>query len=168
MKQPWSLWLLLDNKEHRKYTRIIKKLSLKTGLPSFDPHLTLFGRINSNPEPLFELFKNMANRQKTITIKIKKIKFGTSHWKSVYLDIEKDTSIETLQKQMITPVSDLRDYLFDPHLSLAYGDADEMKYLIKEIPLERFISFNSVGIAFTPDNVDEWKIINKFEFNFNL
>ena len=168
MTQPWSLWLLPDNRENGKYTRIIKKLSHRTGLPSFEPHLTLFGRINANPEPLFEFFKNMANKQKTISTKIKKIKFGTSHWKSFYIDIEKNTSLEALQKQMIAPISHLRDYLFDPHLSLAYGDADEMRYLNKEIHLERFISFNSVAIVFVPDNVDEWKIINKFEFNFDL
>ena len=84
------------------------------------------------------------------------------------IDIEKNTSLEALQKQMIAPINHLRDYLFDPHLSLAYGDADEMRYLIKGIHLERFISFNSVAIVFVPDNVDEWKIINKFEFNFDL
>lgn len=168
MTQPWSLWLLPDNRENGKYARIIKKMSLRTGLPSFEPHLTLFGKINANPEPSFEFFKNMANKQKTISTKIKKIKFGASHWKSFYIDIEKNASLEALQKQMITPISQLRDYLFDPHLSLAYGDADEIWYLTKEIHLERFISFNSVAIAFVPDNVDEWKIINKFEFNINL
>ena len=168
MTQPWSLWLLPDNRENGKYTRIIKKLSHRTGLPSFEPHLTLFGRINANPEPFFEFFRNMANKQKMISTKIKKIKFGTSHWKSFYIDIEKNTSLEALQKQMIAPINHLRDYLFDPHLSLAYGDADEMRYLTKGIHLERFISFNSVAIVFVPDNVDEWKIINKFEFNFDL
>jgi hypothetical protein len=168
MTQPWSLWLLPDNRENGKYERIIKKLSHRTGLPSFEPHLTLFGRINANPEPFFEFFRNMANKQKMISTKIKKIKFGTSHWKSFYIDIEKNTSLEALQKQMIAPINHLRDYLFDPHLSLAYGDADEMRYLTKGIYLERFISFNSVAVVFVPDNVDEWKIINKFEFNFDL
>ena len=168
MTQPWSLWLLPDSRENGKYARIIKKLSLRTGLPSFEPHLTLFGRINTNPEPLFEFFKNMANNQKTISTKIKKIRFGTSHWKSFYIDIEKNASLESLQKKMTTPISHLRDYLFDPHMSLAYGDADKMRYIAKEIHLERLIRFNWVGIAYTPDNVDEWKIINKFEFNFDL
>ena len=168
MTQPWSLWLLPDNRENGKYERIIKKLSHRTGLPSFEPHLTLFGRINANPEPFFEFFRNMANKQKMISTKIKKIKFGTSHWKSFYIDIEKNTSLEALQKQMIAPINHLRDYLFDPHLSLAYGDADEMRYLTKGIYLEKFISFNSVAVVFVPDNVDEWKIINKFEFNFDL
>ena len=168
MTQPWSLWLLPDNKENGKYARIIKELSLRTGLPFFEPHLTLFGRINANPEPLFGFFKNMANKQKTISTKIKKIRFGTSHWKSFYIDIEKNASLESLQKLMITPISHLRDYLFDPHLSLAYGDADKMRHIAKEIDLERYICFNSVAIVFVPDNVDEWKIINKFEFNFDL
>ena len=136
MTQPWSLWLLPDNRENRKYERIIKKLSHRTGLPSFEPHLTLFGRINANPEPFFEFFRNMANKQKMISTKIKKIKFGTSHWKSFYIDIEKNTSLEALQKQMIAPINHLRDYLFDPHLSLAYGDADEMRYLTKGIYLD--------------------------------
>ena len=168
MTQPWSLWLLPDARDNGKYKNIIKKMSLKTGLTSFEPHLTLFGKINANPEPLFEFYKKMANEQKRISSKIKKIKFGNSHWKSFYIDIEKNTSLEALQKQMIAPINHLRDYLFDPHLSLAYGDADEMRYITKEIHLERFISFNSVAIAFVPDNVDEWKIINKFEFNFDL
>ena len=43
-----------------------------------------------------------------------------------------------------------------------------MRYLTKEIHLERLIRFNSVAIAIVPDNVDQWKIINKFEFNFDL
>ena len=168
MTQPWSLWLLPDNRENEKYARIIKELSLRTGLPFFEPHLTLFGRINANPEPLFEFFKNMANKQKTISTKIKKIRFGTSHWKSFYIDIEKNASLESLQKQMITPISHLRDYIFDPHMSLAYGDEDKMRYLNIEIDIERYICFSSVAIVFVPDNVDEWKIINKFEFNFDL
>ena len=168
MKQPWSLWLLPENRENGKYARIIKDLSLRTGLPSFEPHLTLFGRIYANPEPSFEFFKNLANEQKTISARIKKIKFGTSYWKSLYIDIEADTSLEALQTQMIVPINHLRDYLFDPHLSLAYGDGGKMRHIAKEIHLERFIHFNSLGIAFTPDNVDEWKIINKFEFNFDL
>ena len=69
---------------------------------------------------------------------------------------------------MIAPINHLRDYLFDPHLCLAYGSTDEMTYLTKEINLEKVISFNSVAIAFVPVNVDRWKIIDKFEFNFDL
>ena len=110
----------------------------------------------------------MANKQKRISAKVKKIKFGTSHWKSFYIDIEINSSLEALQKQMIAPINHLRDYLFDPHLSLAYGSTDEMSYLTKEINLEKVISFNSVAIAFVPVNVDSWKIIDKFEFNFDL
>ena len=110
----------------------------------------------------------MANKQKRISTKVKKIKFGTSHWKSFYIDIEKNSSLEALQKQMIAPINHLRDYLFEPHLSLAYGSTHEMSYLTKEINLEKVISFNSVAIAFVPLNVDRWKIIDKFEFNFDL
>ena len=168
MKQPWSLWLLLDARDIVKYKNIIKKISLETGLPCFEPHLTLFGRINANPEPFFELFRDMANKQKRISTKVKKIKFGTSHWKSFYIDLEKNRSLEALQKQMIAPINHLRDYLFDPHLSLAYGSTDEMTSLTKEINIEKVISFNSVAIAFVPVNVDRWKIIDKFEFNFDL
>jgi len=168
MTQSWSLWLLPDARDNVKYKNIIKNISLETGLSYFEPHLTLFGRINANPEPLSELFKDMANKQKRISTKVKKIKFGTSHWKSFYIDIEKNSSLEALQKQMIAPINHLRDYLFDPHLSLAYGSTDEMSYLTKEINLEKVISFNSVAIAFVPLNVDRWKIIDKFEFNFDL
>ena len=60
MTQPWSLWLMPDARDNVKYKSIMKNMSLKTGLTSFEPHLTLFGRINASPEPLFEFYKNMA------------------------------------------------------------------------------------------------------------
>ena len=167
MIQPWSLWLLPDAMDNVKYKNIIKNISFEMGLSYLEPHLTLFGRINANPEPFFEFFKDMATKQKRISTKVKKIKFGTSHWKSFYIDIEKNSNLEALQKQMIAPINHLRDYMFDPHLSLAYGSTDEMSYLSKEINLEKVISFNSVAIAFVPVNVDRWKIIDKFEFNFD-
>ena len=69
MTQPWSLWLMPDARDNRKYKRIIKKLSRRTGSPSFEPHLTLFGRVNVNPELLFEFFNNMANKQIRLTTK---------------------------------------------------------------------------------------------------
>ena len=168
MTQPWSLWLLPDARDNVKYKNIIKNISLETGLSYFEPHLTLFGRINANPEPFFEFFKDMANKQKRISTKVKKIKFGTSHWKSFYIEIEKNNSLEALQKKIIAPINHLRNYLFDPHLSLAYGSTNEMTCLTKEINLEKVISFNSVAIVFVPDNVDRWEIIDKFEFNFDL
>mgnify|MGYP001221043209 CR=1 FL=1 len=168
MTQPWSLWLLPDARGNAKYKNIIKNISLEWGLSYFEPHLTLFGRINANPEQFFEYFEDIANKQKRISTKIKKIKFGTSPWRSLYIDIEKNNSLETLQKQMIAPINNLRDYLFDPHLSLAYGSTDEIGHLNNEINLEKVICFNSLAIAFVPVNVDKWKIINKFEFNLNL
>ena len=168
MTHPWSLWLLPDARDNGKYKSIIKKMSFRTRSSFFEPHLTLFGRINVNPEPLSEFFKNISNEQKRISAKIKKVKSGTSYWKSFYIDIENNARLEALQKKMTAPINHSRDYLFDPHLSLAYGNVEKTSYLTKEIHLEKHISFNSVAIAFVPDNVDEWKIINKFEFNFGL
>mgnify|MGYP001157070112 CR=1 FL=1 len=69
---------------------------------------------------------------------------------------------------MKAPLNQSQEYLFNPHLSLAYGDANAMGYLTKEIHLEKLIIFDSLAIPFVPDNVDEWKIINKFEFNFAI
>ena len=69
MTQPWSLWLMPDARDNRKYKRIIKKHSRRIGSPSFEPHLILFGRVNVNPELLFEFFNNMANKQIRLTTK---------------------------------------------------------------------------------------------------
>ena len=66
MTQPWSLWLLPDARDNVKYKSIMKNMSLKTGLTSFEPHLTLYGRINVDPEPHLKFFKNMATKQKKI------------------------------------------------------------------------------------------------------
>ena len=62
MTQPWSLWLLPDARDNGKYKNIIKKMSLKTGLTSFEPHLTLFGRIKTNNKRYFMNFMKSYSR----------------------------------------------------------------------------------------------------------
>ena len=150
-----------------KYKKIIDRLSLENGSRPFEPHVTLFGRVNVDPEPLFEFFGHEASVQGRLTSNIRKITRGTPPWRSLYVEVDRDIHLGAFQKRMTGPLEHVREYRFDPHLSLAYGDVRNTKYAIKDISLDVTIGFSSVALAYVPDEIDDWNLIKEFKFDFD-
>ena len=165
MNHPWSIWLLPDREDLIKYKKLIDRFSLENGSIPFTPHVTLFGRVNIDPEPFFDFFEHKASVQRRITSNISKISIGTPPWRSLYVDIDRDIYLDAFQQDLIGPLSHVREYMFDPHLSLVYGDIRTTELSIENISLDVTIGFSSVVLAYVPDDIDEWNLIKEFNFD---
>lgn len=166
MTHPWSLWLLPKREDHLVLKKFMNELSIENGSPSFEPHVTLFGRVNIAPEPLFKFFEDQAAIQGQIVSRIKDLKFGISPWRSMFLDIKRNASLDSFQVKIIERLDLLRDYHFDPHLSLVYCDKEAKRRSIRGVSMPKTIRFESLAVVEVPNNIDEWNIINEFKFNF--
>ena len=166
MGLPWSLWLLPDREDRIKYQMLIDKFSsIESGEP-FEPHVTLFGRVNVEPENLFPFFDDMVSVQGKITAKIKGMATGDPPWRSLYVELDGSGDLEAFQKRITKPLCQIREYDFRPHLSLAYGDIIPEKYNIEDVSLDVTIGFSSVVLAYVPDQIDQWSLMKEFKFNF--
>ena len=164
---PWSLWLLPEKKDSLKLKRLINELSIENGSPSFEPHLTLFGRVSIAPDPLFKFFEERTVDQKKIVSEIKDLRQGISPWRTMFLDIKKNPSLDLFQVCIIEKLNTIRDYDFDPHFSLVYCDKQATKVSIRGVSMPKTIRFESLAVVEVPNNIDEWNIIREFKFNFN-
>ena len=164
---PWSLWLLPEKKDSFKLKRLINELSIENGSPSFEPHLTLFGRVSIAPDPLFKFFEERTVDQKKIVSEIKDLRLGISPWRAMFLGIKMSEILHSFQTRIIEKLNTVRNYDFDPHLSLVYCNKKATKVSIRGVSMPRTIRFESLAVVEVPNNIDEWNIIREFKFNFN-
>lgn len=167
MNLPWSVWLLPKYDDQLRLKILIQKFSLCNPGSYFDAHVTLFGRVSTEPESFFSFISEEIKYQEIITLNTKSINRGRTPWKTLYLDFEENRFLNQLQKKITEPLKEIREYAFKPHLSLAYGQAYNQKYNYRHISLDKKIEFSSVALAYVPDKIQDWNIIKEFKFNVN-
>ena len=167
MNLPWSVWLLPKLDDQLRLKILIQKFNLRNSGSYFDPHVTLFGRVSTEPESFLSFISEEIKDQEIITLNRKSIKRGRTPWKTLYIEFEENRFLNQLQKQITEPLKELREYAFKPHLSLAYGQAYNEKYNYRHISLDKKIEFSSVALVYVPDKIQDWNIIKEFKFNVN-
>ena len=165
MDRRWSVWLMPSRQEIIKYKRLIALNSKKYGFPIFDPHVTLFGRLDIDPETTFSFFEQTIKAQGQIRLDILNVANGDSPWKSLYIQFKPNPSIIALQSKINDQLGRSRDYRFDPHMSLAYGNVYEKRSDQDNITLDESICFSSVALVHTSDKIEDWNLIRKYKLS---
>ena len=158
----WSTWLIPDHRYRHQYKSIISEYSKKYLTKRFDPHVTLFGRLSIDPKSTFNFFHKLVSGQDHIELGIMGVARGKPPWMSFYIELEKNSVLKRFQNKIDRFFAIHRGYEFTPHLSLAYGYLDINNKIAKKISLDEKIGFSSVALVYTSDNIDEWKLIKKF------
>ena len=98
MSNTWSVWLLPKGADKVYLSDYINIYSNFYDSKKFDPHLTLFGRIDINPEPFFPFFDEIRLDAKFLNVKTLSIKIGKSYFKRLYIPLGYNEKIYALQK----------------------------------------------------------------------
>ena len=159
----WSVWLLPKAEDDKIFTEYIRFYSTLYGTDRFLPHVTLFGRMNVNPELLYSFFNKIKSESEIDNVQTLKIKIGDPPWKRMYIQLSLHKNLIELQKKIDKRFKQYRNYEFDPHISLAYGNFTPDKKDISLISPQEMISFSSIAIVKTPNEIKNWNIIQKFD-----
>ena len=159
----WSVWLLPKAEDNKIFTEYIRFYSKLYDTDWFLPHVTLFGRMNVNPELLYSFFNKIKSESEINNVQTLKIKIGDLPWKRMYVQLSLHKSLIELQKKIYKKFKRYRNYEFDPHVSLAYGNFTPSKRDISLISHQEMISFSSIAIVNTPNEIKNWHIIQKFD-----
>ena len=159
----WSVWLLPKAKDNKIFTEYITLCSKLYGTDRFLPHVTLFGRMNVNPELFYSFFNKIKSESEIEKVHTLNIKIGDPPWKRMYMQLSLNKNLIELQKKIDKKFKQYRNYEFDPHVSLAYGNFTPNKKDISLIFHKEMISFSSIAIVNTPNEIKNWNIIQKFD-----
>tara|TARA_B100000900_G_scaffold66650_1_gene51868 strand:+ start:1697 stop:2194 length:498 start_codon:yes stop_codon:yes gene_type:complete len=159
----WSVWLLPKAKDHKLLTDYITLYSRLYDSDLFSPHVTLLGRMNINPKLYYSFFNEVKSESEIKNVQTLKIKIGDPPWKRLYIQLSLNKNLKELQNKIAKKFKRYRKYEFDPHVSLAYGNFTPNKKDINLISHEEMISFSSIAIVNTPNEIKNWNIIQKFD-----
>ena len=159
MDNRWSIWLCPDPSEESSIQSVVDECCSRFNSPSFSSHITLFGRVDANPETTFSFLSDYVRGIGSIFLNMLSVKTGYPPWKTLYLQVEKTEPLVSLQKGIDQYLNVYRHYEFDPHLSLAYGNLEIDESKLENISFPETIAFSSVVLMETPDDINEWKLI---------
>ncbi len=160
----WSVWLLPDEKSKIKYKRSIDLYASLYDACSFDPHMTLFGRLSIDPKLGFSFFDQLTSSYNIQKVKTRTLEAGARPWKTIYIDLVYNKSLLEIQKKIDERFNIYREYKFNPHISLAYGNFTPKKNDLGLISIAKTVNFSSLALALTPDLISKWRVIKKYQF----
>lgn len=159
MDNQWSIWLCPDPSDPSSIQQLVDECCYRFKSSPFASHITLFGRVDADPETAFSFLADYVGGLGSISLNMLSVKTGTLPWKTLYLQVDKTKPLVRLQKEIDQYLNAYRHYEFDPHLSLAYGNLEINESKLEKITFPETITFSSVVLMETPDDINEWKLI---------
>ena len=159
MDNRWSIWLCPDSSEQSSIQQLVNECCYRFKSSPFASHVTLFGRVDADPETTFSYLSDCVCELNSISLNMLGVKRGALPWKALYLQVDKTEPLVRLQKEIDQYLNVYRQYEFDPHLSLAYGNLEIDESKLENISFPETITFSSVVLMETPDDINEWKLI---------
>ena len=162
----YSIWLDLEKESRSSYRKIISTLSKRLDSPFFEPHITIYGHMNTNLENLKVIITKLVLNNNQFSTSAKKINIGNSFFKSIYIKIDSNPKLQGLNDICKKRLSLVKKYKFDPHLSLAYGLFEEemVHNAMKNIIIPKYVVFSGISVVKTGRDVEKWETVFQRKF----
>ncbi len=115
----FHLWLVPTGEVSNRLAGVISDLSARYRGPTFDPHLTLLGKLEGEEKSLTDLTKQLARALHPFEVRLKEPGCEPHYFRCLFLPVEPSPSLleaHRRAKQIFDGTS-----AFDPHVSLLYG-----------------------------------------------
>jgi len=161
----FTVWLLLQKKDSKFISMIIKKLSQKYNSPEFLPHITIYGSVDSR-QAIEEAVKISIEDLKPFKVRTIGIDYSNDVWKTIFINIELNHELNLINKKISRNLNPYSAYQFVPHISLIYKKIPviEKRKIIDNIKIKKKFTIDKIAIQKYSDNVNEWKIVKEFSF----
>ena len=162
----YSIWLDLEKESRLSYRKIISTLSKRLKSPPFEPHCTIYGRLDDNLSNLEYIVSKIVHDNNQFSSCVQKLTTGKSYYKPLYVKLENNTSLNKVNSLCKNHFINSKNYRFDPHISLAYGqfDLEQIHRVTKGIAIPKYVVFSGVSIVNTKKDVEQWETVFQRKF----
>ena len=89
----YSIWLDLEKESRVSYRKIISTLSKRLKSPPFEPHCTIYGKLDIKLSDLENIVSKIVNDSNQFSSSVKELTTGKSYYKSLYVKLENNNSL---------------------------------------------------------------------------
>lgn len=160
----YAIWFTFSKNDRNYLKKIINDLSKKHQSPKFEPHITVYGLINSEISIIDNIAKIITMNYNSFLVKKSEILQSEELWKTVYIELEMNEHMKIIHHSLKKNFEKIAPYDFRPHISLIYKilSREEKIKIINELDIKNeFIVDNIVIQKFFPE-IEKWKIVKKY------
>jgi len=161
-----AIWLTFSKSDREYLKNIIDKISEKYQAPKFEPHITIYGLIDSEISLIETIAKEITLNQNSFLVKKSEILQSDELWKTVFIELKTSQQLESIHKEFKKYFEKISKYEFNPHISLIYKilPTEERIKIINELNIRKEFAVSKLAIQkFFPD-VEKWKIVKEYDF----
>jgi hypothetical protein len=171
MNAECSIWLLPEAAQEEELRKTIAELSPLLGEPPFAPHVTIQGDLSLRAEDLDGSLTRLATMLPLQRWRVKDVECSELFFRCLYLRFVDQSAFPTMQefaKNLSRTVVGLSPF---PHLSLAYGSADDETRRLRDGLARTFagqeIVFDRIAVCRSSKDVpiDEWQVLREYRFS---
>ncbi|HEY4680377.1 MAG TPA: hydrolase [Nitrosarchaeum sp.] len=159
-----AIWLTFSKNDRDYLKKIIDEISEKYNAPKFEPHITVYGLIDSEMRLIDSIAKEVILNCNSFLIKKSEILQSDELWKTVYIELKMNNQLELIHKNLKKHFEKISKYEFKPHISLIYKilPIEEKIKIINELDIKsEFMIKKLVVQKFFPE-VEKWKIVKEY------
>jgi len=159
-----AIWLTFSENDRNYLKKIMDELAEKYHAPKFEPHITVYGLVDSEMSLIESIAKEVTLNCNSFLVEKSEILQSEELWKTVYVELKMNKHMESIYKNLKKHFEKIVKYEFNPHISLIYKilPIEEKIKIINGLDIKNEFIVNKLVIQkFFPD-VEKWKIVKEF------
>jgi len=141
---------------------IIQDLSQTYGTPVFEPHVTIVSGLSGDEEALVSTIDAFAASKEILSAPVEGLDYQEGFFKALFLNVQNTPALDQLNQQARMRLNPFGQGVYEPHLSLLYGDitVEEKNQIIAQLTLPfQTITFDRLKLVQGHSDVTQWRVV---------
>ena len=164
-----AIWFTFSKSDREYLKNTIDEISEKYHAPKFEPHITVYGLIDTEINKIDKIAKEVILNQNSFLVKKSEILQSEELWKTVFIELKSNEQMDLIHKNFKKHFDKISKYEFKPHISLIYKilSMEEKIKIINNLDVKNEFQVNKLAIQkFSPD-IKKWKIVKEYNLKNN-
>ena len=159
-----AIWLTFSKNDRDYLKKIIDALSEKYQSPKFEPHITVYGLVDSEMILIENIAKEVTLNCNSFWVEKLKILQSEELWKTVYVELKMNNQLEMIHKNLKKHFEKIVKYEFSPHISLIYKilPVEEKTKIINELNIKNKFTIDKLVVQKFFLDIEKWKIVKEY------
>lgn len=160
----YAIWLTFSKNDREYLKKIIDEISEKYHAPKFEPHITVYGLVDSELSLIDNIAKEVIRDHGSFFVDKSEILQSEDLWKTVYIELKMNNQLEEIHKNIKKHFERISKYEFNPHISLIYKvlPLEEKIKIIKELDIKNEFIISKLVVQKFFSDVEKWKIVKEY------
>jgi len=162
----FGFWIIPENELYQELDDLIKKYSKEYGSPTFVPHMTIHGAVDTtSDQEVVEDVRQAVQDIKPFEINVGEVEFSTTFFQCVFARMKTSAPLLDTHLALRRNLGYKESHVFMPHASLVYGDFNmkTREKIASEIVLKEthFMASKITIVRADSNDPKDWEIVEQ-------